>query len=89
MVDGSKQRMYNGYDNSDGLLPTVLTDSIFLTGVVDAHEKQAIAILYITNAFLHADNDEKILMLLRVKLDEMMVQVDPIMYCMYVTYSPD
>ena len=35
--DGSKQRTYNGYDKSDGLSPTVLTDSIFLKGVIDSH----------------------------------------------------
>ena len=41
----------------------------------------------IANAFLHADNDEIILMLLRGRLAEMMVRVDPSMYCKYVTYS--
>ena len=82
----SKQRTYDGYDNSDGLSQTVSTEIIFLTGVVDAHEKLAIAILDIANDFLHAENDENILMLLRGNLAEMMVQVDPIMYCKYVTY---
>ena len=85
MVDASKQRTYDGYDKSDGSSPTVLTDSIFLTGVVDVHEKRAIAILDIANAFLHADNDEKIFMFLRDKLAEMMVQVYPIMYRKYAT----
>ena len=89
MADGRKKRMYDGYDKLDGSSPTVLTDSIFLTGVVDAHEKQEIAILYIANAFLYEDNNEKIPMLLRGKLADMMVQVDPIMYRKYVTYSPN
>ena len=80
VADVSKQRTYDVYDKLDGSLPTVSTDSIFLTGVVNAHEKQAIAFLDITNAFLHAENDEKVLMLLRGKLAEMMVQVDTIMY---------
>ena len=35
---GSKQRTYDGYEKSDGSSPTVTTDGIFLTGVVDAHE---------------------------------------------------
>ena len=43
----------------------------------------------IANAFLHAENDEKILMLLRGRLAEMMVAVDPKMYRKYVTYSPN
>ena len=68
-------------------MPTVLADSIFLTGVLDTHEKRAIVIIDIANAFLYTENYEKILMLLRGKLDEMMVQVDPIIYRKYVTYS--
>ena len=85
VADGSKQQTYDGYDKSDGSSPTVSTDSIFLTGVLDAHEKRKIAILDIANTFLHAEKDEKILMLLRGKLAETMVQVDPIMYRKYVT----
>ena len=88
VADSRKQCTYDGYDKLDGSLPTVSTDSIFITGVVDAHEMRAIAILDIANAFLHAENYEKILMLLRGKLAEMMVQVYPVMYRKYVTYSP-
>ena len=89
VADGSKQHTYNGYDKADGSSPTISTDIFFLTGLIDAYELQAIAILDIANAFLHAENDEKMLMLLRGKLAEMMVQVDPAMYRKYVTYSPN
>ena len=68
---------------------TVATDSIFLTGLIDAKELRAKAILDIANAFLHAENDEKILMLLPGRLAKMMVQVNPAMYRKYVTYSPN
>ena len=47
-----KQRTYDGYDKSDGSSQTVSTDSISLTGMVDAREKRAIAILDIANALL-------------------------------------
>ena len=47
------------------------------------------AILDIANAFLHAENDKKIIILLRGKLANMMVQVDPIMYRKYLIYSPN
>ena len=50
--DGSKQRTYDGYDKSKGSSPTCATDSIFLTGVIDARERRAIAMLDIENAFL-------------------------------------
>ena len=55
--------------------------------MIDAKEQRAIAILNIANAFLHAENDETILMLLRGRLAEMIVQVDPSMYRKYMTYS--
>ena len=51
-----------------GSSPTVTTDSVFSTGVVDALGDCAVAILDITNVFIHAQNDEKILMLLRSRL---------------------
>ena len=45
------------------------------------------AIINVANAFLQADNDERILMLLRGKLAEMMVRIDPSLYREYITYS--
>ena len=64
MVVGSKQRSYDGYGKSDGSLPTVITDSIFLTGVIEANENRAMSTIDVGNAFIQADNDERILMLL-------------------------
>ena len=61
--DGSKQRTYDGYEKSDGSSPMVITESIFLIGVVDAQERRSQAVLDIANAFLHSDNDERVLML--------------------------
>ena len=89
VADGSKQRTYDGYDKLDGSSPMVATDSIFPTGVVDAAEMRVVAILDIANAFLLAEKNEKILMLLRGKLAEMLVQVNPGMYRKYVKYSPN
>ena len=66
VADGSKQRTYDGYDRSDGSLTTVATDGILMIGVIDVKEMRAIAILDIANAFLHAENGEKILMLYAV-----------------------
>ena len=41
----------------------------------------------ITNAFLHTKNDMKIIKLLRGRLAEMIVSVEPYLYRKYVTYS--
>ena len=87
VADGSKQRTYDGYDKSDGSSPTVITERIFLIGLVDARERRAQAVLDIVNAFLHAENDERVLMLLRGRLAKMMVIIDQPLYRKYVTYS--
>ena len=77
MADKSKQRTYDGYEKSDGSSPTVTTDSIFLIGLIDAHEGRSVSILDTANTFLQAHNDERVLMLLQGKLEEMMVHIDP------------
>ena len=45
------------------------------------------AVLDVPNAFLHAHNDERVLMILRGKLVKMMVRIDPSIYQKYVMYS--
>ena len=87
VADGSKQRTYDGYDKKDGASPTVLTESVFLIGVIDARERRAQAVIDVANAFLQAKNDETTLMLLRRKLAKMMVRIDPALYREYITYS--
>ena len=87
VADGSKQRTYEGYDKKDGASPTVLTESVFLIGVIDACERRAQAVIDVANAFLQSHNDKTVLMLLRGKLAEMMVMIDPSLYREHITYS--
>ena len=47
--------------------PTVVTESIFMTRVIDAKEKREVVVLDIANAFLQAGNDKTINMLLMGK----------------------
>ena len=68
MAVGSKQRSYDGYEKSDGLSPTVITDSIFLTGVIEANKNWAVSTIDVGNTFIQSDNDERIVMLLREKV---------------------
>ncbi len=35
--DGSKERRRPGYKKEDGVLPTVATKSVFITGAIEAH----------------------------------------------------
>ena len=80
VADGSKQRTYDGYYKAYGSSPTVITESIFFTGVVDARKGRSVAVLDVVNTFLHAHNDERVPMLLLGKLAEMMARIDPSMY---------
>ena len=84
---GSKPCMYDGYNNSNGSFPTVKTGILFITVLVDAHERRSVAMLDIQNTFLHTDNDEYIFMVLREKLAELIVKVDPSLYSKYVIPS--
>jgi hypothetical protein len=58
-------------------LPTVATESVFITDVIDAHEGRNIACFDIPGVFLRADVNEEITMVLKGRLAELMVQVAP------------
>ena len=55
-------------------------ESIFFTGVVDSRKGRAVEVIDVDNAFLHAYNVERVLMILRGKLAEIMVRIDPSIY---------
>ena len=62
-------------------------DSVYLMGRISAFVGRSQGIMDAANAFLHVNNDEDVLMLLRGNLAELMVKVDPSMYREYVTTS--
>ena len=72
---GSKQRTYDGYDKSAGISPTVTTKGLIMTCAVDAHEDRDTAMVDVGHAFLHTENDENVLMKLRGKIVELLVQL--------------
>ena len=77
---GNKQRTYDGYDKSAGSSPTVTTKGLIMSTAIDTHEEQNTAIIDVGHAFLHADNDKNVLMKLRGKIVELLVQLEPTMY---------
>ena len=58
---------------------------MFITAVVAAHEERDVACYDIPGAFLHADSDEDITMVLKGRLAELMVQVAPNLYRKYIS----
>ena len=69
---GNKQRTYEGYDKSAGSSPTLTTKGLVLACAVDVFEGRKVVIVDVGTAFLHADNDEEILMKLRGKIVELL-----------------
>lgn len=53
-----KQHTYEGYKKSDRTSPTVATDEVIITSVIDAHKKRDVAITDIPGAFLNTKNNE-------------------------------
>jgi hypothetical protein len=81
-INGSKQRRWISKDAA--VSPTVATESVMITAAIEAYELRRVITLDIPGAFLHAELDEDVIMLLKGELAEMMVMVDPKLYRPYV-----
>jgi hypothetical protein len=86
-VDDSKECLEPGYKKEDGASPTVATDSILIFTTIDTHKGCNVATINIPSAFLNAYNNKDIIMLLKGRLAELMVQVDLILYCEYTIHN--
>ena len=84
-TNGCKQKDGNWSIQDTSTLSMGATESVFITDIMDMHEGQNVACLDIPGAFLHADVDENITMVLKGRLAELMVQVVPNLYRKYIT----
>ncbi len=66
-------------------MPTVSTESVFITSAIAASEKRKVRCYDIPSTFVNTDVDEDVLMLLKGELAEMMIQIAPQTYQKYVT----
>ena len=69
--------------------PTVATESILITGVIDAKEKRDVATLDLPGAFISADQDIILHMVLRGKLAKLLVMAAPEIYTKFVWIGKD
>ena len=83
-ADGHKQKD-GTWSKQDTTSPTVATESVFITAVIDAHKGCNVVCFDIPGAFLHADVNKDITMVLKGRLAELMVQVAPNLYRKYIT----
>ncbi len=81
-ANGSVQRELVAKE--EAAAPTVALESVFVTTTIDAMEKQEVVTIDIPGAFLHADNDDYVIMKMNGLLAELMVKTDPKIYRKHV-----
>ena len=81
-INGAPQRAY--IKKEDAVSPTVMTDSVFITGMIDLYKEREVASCDLPGAFFHNLTDEKVIMVLWDKLCDLMVKVNPKLYRKYV-----
>ncbi len=84
-ADGRKQRDH--IPREDTFSPTVSTEAVFLTAVIDALEEREVAVLDIPGAFMQADQDEEVFVRFEGKMAELLLEIDREMYEPYVKYE--
>ena len=73
-ANGQKQRIYKTkYETS---LPTISTEAVFLTCLIDAKEGRYVVTTDIPGAFMHAKINEEIYIRLEGTMADLLVQVD-------------
>jgi hypothetical protein len=65
--------------------PTVTLESVLITSTIKAFENREVAVVDIPGAYLSADMDEEVIMLLRRRLAELMLKTAPNIYRKYTT----
>ena len=81
-ADGRKQRAYIAKEDSTA--PTVSTEAVVLTAVIDALENRDVAVLDVPGAFMQADIDELVHVRFTGEMVKMLLQIDEQMYSEYV-----
>ena len=81
-VDGRKQRAHIAKEDSTA--PTVSTEVVFLTAVIDALENRDVAVLDVPGAFMQADIDELVHVRFTGEMVKMLLHIDKEMYGEYV-----
>ena len=74
-ADGQTLRDY--IDKEEAALPQVMTEAVFLTCIIEAKEWIEVAVVDLPGAFLHAENEDNIVMFMKGRLVELMVMVTP------------
>ena len=77
-ANGSVQREHVAKDEAAS--PTVGLESVFITATIDAREEREVVTIDIPGAFLHATNEDYVIMRMNGTLAELMAKTDPKLY---------
>ena len=86
VAGGNKQRDYNSKEDESS--PTVATESVLLSCIIDVEEERDVAIIDIPNAFIQTQvEDEKDMAFIKIRgvLVDILVEISPDMYKLHVT----
>jgi hypothetical protein len=81
-ADGRKQRLYKGREETSS--PTVRTESLLLSCVIDAKERRQVMTADVPGAFMQVEIDEVVHIRLVGPLAELLTKVDPELYTKYL-----
>ena len=81
-ADGRKRRLHTPKDDASS--PTMATESVLLSCVIDAKERRDVATVDIPGVFMQGDQDETVYMRLEGTLAELLIKCDPKLYRKYV-----
>ena len=82
-ADGRKQRAYITKEESTS--PTISTEAVFLTAVVDAWESWKVAVLDVPGAFMQVDMDKLVRIWFEGEMVDKLLEIDQDLYASYVT----
>ena len=82
-ADGCKQRAYITKEQSTS--PTISTEAVFLTAMVDAWGNRKVAVLDVPGAFMQVDMDELIHVCFRGEMVDKLLEIDHDLYSSYIT----
>jgi hypothetical protein len=81
-ANGSVQRLHLAKEEASS--PTVALESIFVTSTIVARENREVVTIDIPGAFLHAKNEDYVVMQMNGTLAELMAKTDPKLYRKYL-----
>ena len=85
IIDGQKQGA--GLKKSDGTSPTAVNESVLTTAAIGTSESREVSVIYALEAFLMADIDKVVTVILENDMVDMMLEIDRKIYGKYVIYG--